>query len=108
MTTVYAKPGENIDSLIRRFKKAVDKSGVLADLKRHEFYDKPSVQKKKKQALAKKRNAKLARKNGNQEERKVSNQNFKWNYDHTKKIQMKPPQNRQNYNKKPFNRGSSR
>jgi small subunit ribosomal protein S21 len=102
MTTIYAKPGESIDSMLRRFKKAVDKSGVLADLKKHEYYDKPGVKRKKKQAAAKKRSQKLARKFSGNAERKVSNQNFKWNRDHTKKIPMPPLQN----NRPPPNRGN--
>ena len=90
MSWVIAKPGENIDSLIKRFKKAVDKSGLLADLKKHEFYEKPSVKRKRKQAASRKRVAKELKKLGRQE-MKVSNQNFKWNRDHTKKIPTPPP-----------------
>ena len=40
---------------MRRFKKACEKSGVLADMRRHEAYEKPSVKKKKKAIAARKR-----------------------------------------------------
>lgn len=88
MSWVTAKPGENIESLLKRFKKAVDKSGVLSDLKKHEFYEKPSVKRKRKQAAARKRALKKAKKLARQAARKRSNQNFRWNKDHTKKIPL--------------------
>lgn len=61
MTFVKVKDGERIDSAMRRFRKAVDKSGVMADLRKHEYYEKPSVKKKRKQAAARKRAARAAR-----------------------------------------------
>jgi small subunit ribosomal protein S21 len=61
MTFVKLKDGERIDSALRRFRKAVDKSGVMADLRKHEYYEKPSVKKKRKQAAARKRAARAAR-----------------------------------------------
>ncbi len=61
MTFIKVKEGERIDSALRRFRKAVDKSGVLSDLRKHEYYEKPSVQKKRKQAAARKRAARAAR-----------------------------------------------
>jgi small subunit ribosomal protein S21 len=61
MTFIKVKDGERIDSAMRRFRKAVDKSGVMADLRKHEYYEKPSVKKKRKQAAARKRAARDAR-----------------------------------------------
>lgn len=58
---VKVKEGERIDSALRRFRKTVDKSGVLSDLRKHEYYEKPSVKKKRKQAAARKRAARAAR-----------------------------------------------
>jgi small subunit ribosomal protein S21 len=40
---------------LKRFKKQVEKAGVLTELRRREYYDKPSVRKKKKAAAARKR-----------------------------------------------------
>lgn len=61
MSFIKVKEGERIDSALRRFRKAVDKSGVLSDLRKHEYYEKPSVKKKRKQAAARKRAARAAR-----------------------------------------------
>lgn len=90
MAFVKAKPNESIDSLLKRFKRAVEKSGVLSDLKKHEFYDKPSVKRKKKQAAARKRALKREKKLAARKARVGTNKNFKWNKDRTKKIPLKP------------------
>jgi small subunit ribosomal protein S21 len=54
---VRVAPGETIESALRRFKKATQKAGVLAEARKHEHYEKPSVRKKKKSAAARKRRA---------------------------------------------------
>jgi small subunit ribosomal protein S21 len=54
---VRVAPGESIESALRRFKKATQKAGVLAEARKHEHYEKPSVRKKKKSAAARKRRA---------------------------------------------------
>ena len=64
MATIKLKEGERIDSALRRFRKAVDKSGVLSDLRKHEYFEKPSEKKKRKQAAARKRAARAARAEG--------------------------------------------
>ncbi|HUW63335.1 MAG TPA: 30S ribosomal protein S21 [Spirochaetia bacterium] len=46
---------ETLDSALRRFKRSCQKSGVLAEARRHEHYEKPSVKRKKKQDAARKR-----------------------------------------------------
>ena len=89
MSWVKLKPGESFESLMKRFKKAVERSGILSDLRKHEFYEKPSVQRKRKQAAARKRAVKRQRKIG--QAKSHSGANFKWNKDHTKKIPMPPP-----------------
>jgi small subunit ribosomal protein S21 len=58
---IKVKEGERIDSALRRFRKVVDKSGVMADLRKREYFEKPSVKKKRKQAAATKRAARDAR-----------------------------------------------
>lgn len=40
---------------LRKFKKKVDESGVLKDVRNHEFYEKPSQERKAKKAAARKR-----------------------------------------------------
>ncbi|MBI2128982.1 30S ribosomal protein S21, partial [Candidatus Woesearchaeota archaeon] len=39
-------PGETTDSLIRKFTKKVFNEGILAELKKREFYQKPSLKRK--------------------------------------------------------------
>jgi len=98
MSYVKAKPGESIDSLLRRFKKAVDKSGILSDYKKNEFYEKPSIQKKKKQIAARKRALKKEKKLKPYKDKVGKNKNFKWNKDHTKKIPLPKYKPRPNTN----------
>ena len=52
---VRVAPGESIESALRRFKKATQKAGILAEAPKHEHYEKPSVRRKKKSAAARKR-----------------------------------------------------
>jgi small subunit ribosomal protein S21 len=54
---VRIAPGETIESALRRFKKATQKAGILAEARKHEHYEKPSVRRKKKSAAARKRRA---------------------------------------------------
>jgi small subunit ribosomal protein S21 len=46
---------------MKRFKKQCEKAGILSEVKRREYYDKPSVRKKKKAAAARKRALKKQR-----------------------------------------------
>jgi len=46
---------ETLDSALRRFKRSCQKSGVLAEARKHEHYEKPSVKRKKKSEAARKR-----------------------------------------------------
>ncbi|OGR10233.1 MAG: 30S ribosomal protein S21 [Deltaproteobacteria bacterium RIFOXYB12_FULL_58_9] len=55
MVYVAAREGEHIDKLMRRFKKKVEASGILKDVRQREHYLKPSVRKKLKTAAAAKR-----------------------------------------------------
>ncbi|MGB7291733.1 MAG: 30S ribosomal protein S21 [Thermodesulfobacteriota bacterium] len=53
---------ESIDSALRRFKKQVEKGGVLSEARKREYYEKPSERKKKRFYAAKKRSLKKVRK----------------------------------------------
>lgn len=57
MTSILVKDGERFDNALRRFRKVVDKSGIMTELRKREYYEKPSVKKKRKRAAAKKRAA---------------------------------------------------
>lgn len=55
MAGVRVKDNEPIESAIRRFKKQCEKAGILAELRKREHYEKPSVRRKKKAMAARKR-----------------------------------------------------
>lgn len=58
MPGIFVKEGESFESAIRRFKKQCEKSGILADFRKREHYEKPSVRRKKKSIAARKRSIK--------------------------------------------------
>ena len=59
MTTVRKKHnGESFESLLRRFKKSCEKSNVLLEVKKREFYEKRSSITKRTRDIAKKKEQK--------------------------------------------------
>ena len=62
MPGVRLREGETFDGALRRFKKQCEKAGVLREARRREFYEKPSIRKKKKAIAARKRALKRMRK----------------------------------------------
>ncbi|NND61323.1 MAG: 30S ribosomal protein S21 [Gammaproteobacteria bacterium] len=64
MPSVRVKENEYFDAALRRFKRACEKAGVLTELRRREYYEKPTQERKRRKAAAVKRHAKrLARDN---------------------------------------------
>lgn len=62
MPSVRVKENEPFDVALRRFKRSCEKAGVLTEVRRREFYEKPTQERKRKQAAAVKRHMKkLAR-----------------------------------------------
>ena len=55
MPAVKVKGNEPVDIAIRRFKRACEKAGVLSDVRKREFYEKPTQVRKRKKAAAVKR-----------------------------------------------------
>jgi small subunit ribosomal protein S21 len=55
VSEVRIKENESLDSALRRFKRSCAKSGVLAEVRKREHYEKPSVKRKKKSEAARKR-----------------------------------------------------
>ena len=55
MSTVKVKENEPFDVALRRFKRLVEKTGLLNDLRAREFYEKPTWERKRKAAAAVKR-----------------------------------------------------
>jgi len=60
--SVVVKEGEPIDRALRRFKKKIQDSGLLQELKDREFYEKPTTERKRKKSAAKNRWQKELRK----------------------------------------------
>ena len=50
--------GESFESLIRRFKKTCEKSNIILEVKKREFYEKPSSVRKRTRDVAKKKEQK--------------------------------------------------
>ena len=55
MSEIHVKDNESLDSALRRFKRQCARSGVIAEVKKREHYEKPSVKRKKKSEAARKR-----------------------------------------------------
>ena len=55
MSEVRVKDNKTLDSALRRWKKSCARSGVLAEVRKREHYEKPSVKRKKKSEAARKR-----------------------------------------------------
>ncbi|MGN0172371.1 MAG: 30S ribosomal protein S21 [Acutalibacteraceae bacterium] len=55
MSEIRVKENESLDSALRRWKKSCARSGVLAEVRKREHYEKPSVRRKKKSEAARKR-----------------------------------------------------
>lgn len=58
MPYVKVKENEPFDIALRRFKRSCEKAGVLAEVRRREFYEKPTTLRKRAAAAAVKRHAK--------------------------------------------------
>ena len=55
MPGVKVREGETFEQALRRFKKQCEKAGILTELRKREYYEKPSMRRKRKKAQAKKR-----------------------------------------------------
>lgn len=61
MTTVKVKENEPFEVAMRRFKRSIEKTGLLTELRAREYYEKPTAERKRKLAAAVKRNYKRLR-----------------------------------------------
>ncbi|HEX9592895.1 MAG TPA: 30S ribosomal protein S21 [bacterium] len=59
MLGVRIKDGDSFEGALRRFKKACEKGGLMAELRKREYYEKPSIRRKRKAVAARKRVAKM-------------------------------------------------
>jgi small subunit ribosomal protein S21 len=61
MPTVRVKENEPFEVAMRRFKRTIEKMGILTELRAREFYEKPTTERKRKKAAAVKRHFKRIR-----------------------------------------------
>lgn len=55
MAEIRVKDNESLDNALRRFKKQCTRAGVIAEVRKREAYEKPSVRRRKKSEAARKR-----------------------------------------------------
>ena len=61
MTGVRIRDGESFEGAFRKFKKIVEKAGILTELRKREFYEKPSIKRKRRNIAAVKRTQRKVR-----------------------------------------------
>ncbi|MGA7953048.1 MAG: 30S ribosomal protein S21 [Gloeobacterales cyanobacterium] len=59
MSEVRLGENESVESALRRFKKKIQKAGILAEVKRREYYEKPSEERKRKREAARRHRPRL-------------------------------------------------
>jgi small subunit ribosomal protein S21 len=69
MPSVRVRENEPFDVAMRRFKRACEKAGILSEIRRREFYEKPTTERKRKAAAAVKRHAKKLQREAARRER---------------------------------------
>ena len=69
MPHIKVKENEPFDVALRRFKRACEKAGILSELRRREFYEKPTQERKRKKAAAVKRQMKRTAREVNRRQR---------------------------------------
>ncbi len=55
MPTVHLREEESFEGGLRRFKRKVEKAGILTELRKRQFFEKPSVKRKRKAVQARKK-----------------------------------------------------
>jgi small subunit ribosomal protein S21 len=61
MPNIRVKENEPFDVALRRFKRTIERTGLLTELRAREFYEKPTQERKRKLAAAVKRQWKRTR-----------------------------------------------
>ena len=55
MAGIIVKEGESFEQSLKRFKRLVEKTKILSEVKKREFYEKPGVKRRKKIQAARKK-----------------------------------------------------
>lgn len=58
MIKIVVRPHEHVEGALRKFKRAVEKSGILSKARRCQYFEKPSIKRKRAKAAAIKRHLK--------------------------------------------------
>ncbi|MEE9240908.1 MAG: 30S ribosomal protein S21 [bacterium] len=61
MPGVKVHDGDSIDKALKQFKKQCEKSGILTEIRKREYYEKPSVKRKRKMLAARKKRIRAQR-----------------------------------------------
>lgn len=61
MVGIIVKDGESIESALKRFKRDCANAGIMSEIKRREYFEKPSIKKKKTIETAKRKAEKKKR-----------------------------------------------
>ncbi|MDP2731400.1 MAG: 30S ribosomal protein S21 [Dehalococcoidales bacterium] len=62
MTVVVPGANEPFESLLKRFNRRVQQDGILFEVRHREYFEKPSVKRKRKEAVKKRKSARASRK----------------------------------------------
>ena len=57
MTGVVAGDNESFENLLKRFNKRVQQAGILSEMRHREYFEKPSVKRKRKEAARRRKAA---------------------------------------------------
>ena len=55
MAGIIVREGESFEQALKRFKRLVEKTKILSEIKKREFYEKPGVRRRKKQLAVRKK-----------------------------------------------------
>ena len=59
MPAVNIRDNESFERALRRFTKQCEKAGLMSDIRKHQYFEKPSEKKKRKQTAARRKQRKL-------------------------------------------------
>lgn len=60
MTGVNAGDNENFESLLKRFNKRVQQAGIISEIRHGEYFEKPSIKRKRKEAAKKRKSTRAS------------------------------------------------
>jgi len=61
VTNIMISNNESFESLLRRFTRRVQQDGILSEVRHREYFEKPSIKRKRKAAAKRRRNARASR-----------------------------------------------